>query len=70
MTTRDADPEAHQDEDTDPEAALYTSEPLETEDGDEVVVEQQNLAGKDNIEGGGEWPDPNTSPRPPAPGAR
>ena len=48
---------------------LYTSEPLEDEDGNEYVIQQQNMAGRDNIEGGGEWPDPDTPPRPPAPGA-
>jgi hypothetical protein len=44
----------------DPEAPLYTSEPVETEDGT-VVVQQQNV-GKDNMKGGGEWPDPDTPP--------
>jgi hypothetical protein len=47
--------------------ALYTSEPLETEEGT-IVIQQQNV-GKDAIEGGGEWPDPDTPPEPPAPGA-
>jgi hypothetical protein len=46
---------------------LYSSVPLETEDG-EVVIRQMNV-GPDNMEGGGEWPDPETPPRPPAPGA-
>jgi hypothetical protein len=65
----DAPPDdRHDDAPDDPEAPLYSSEPLETEEG-EVVVEQQNLGGKDNIEGGGEWPDPKTPPRPPAPGS-
>jgi hypothetical protein len=48
---------------------LYTSEPLEDEDGNTYVIQQQNMAGRDSIEGGGEWPDPDTPPRPPAPGA-
>jgi hypothetical protein len=51
----------------DPEAPLYSSVPLETDDG--VVVVQQQVVGRDNEQGGGEWPDPNTPPRPPAPGA-
>jgi hypothetical protein len=46
---------------------LYSTVPLETENG-EVVIRQQNV-GADNMEGGGEWPDPETPPRPPAPGA-
>jgi len=52
----------------DPESDLYTTGPLETED-DETVVNQQQAVGKDNLEGGGEWPDPSTPPRRPAPGA-
>ena len=51
----------------DPEARLYTTEPLETDEGT-IVIQQQNV-GKDNMEGGGEWPDPHTAPQPPAPGA-
>jgi hypothetical protein len=51
----------------DPEAPLYSSVPLETDDG--VVVVQQQVVGRDNEQGGGEWPDPKTPPRPPAPGA-
>jgi uncharacterized Zn finger protein (UPF0148 family) len=37
----------------------YTGEPVETEEG-WVIPQQQNFAGKDNIAGGGEFPDPNT----------
>jgi hypothetical protein len=51
----------------DPEAPLYSSVPLETEDG--IVVVQQQTVGPGNEEGGGEWPDPHTPPRLPAPGA-
>jgi NADH:ubiquinone oxidoreductase subunit F (NADH-binding) len=51
----------------DPEAPLYSSVPLETDEG-VVVVQQQNV-GPDNEEGGGEWPDPDAPPRRPAPGA-
>jgi uncharacterized Zn finger protein (UPF0148 family) len=35
----------------------YTGEPVETEEG-WVIPQQQNFAGKDNIAGGGEFPDP------------
>ena len=53
----------------DPEAPLYSTVPLETEDGEPRVIQQQNV-GPDNELGGGEWPDPETPPRSPAPGAR
>jgi hypothetical protein len=52
----------------DPEARLYTSEPLEAEDGTIYVIQQQTV-GPDNEIGGGEFPDPDTPPRSPAPGA-
>ena len=52
----------------DPEAPLYSTVPLEAEDGSTYVIEQQNV-GPDNELGGGEWPDPNTPPRSPAPGS-
>ena len=42
-------------------------EPLETEDG--VRVPAQQNVGPGVEEGGGEWPDPNTPPKLPAPGA-
>jgi hypothetical protein len=42
-------------------------EPLETEEGTRRPV-QQNV-GAEVEEGGGEWPDPDTPPRLPAPGA-
>jgi len=42
-------------------------EPLETEDGVRVPAQQNVGAGVE--EGGGEWPDPDTPPRLPAPGA-
>ncbi|HEV7861687.1 MAG TPA: hypothetical protein VGR20_03265 [Acidimicrobiia bacterium] len=42
-------------------------EPLETEDG--VRRPAQQNVGPGVEEGGGEWPDPNTPPRLPAPGA-
>jgi hypothetical protein len=42
-------------------------EPLETEEGTRRPVQQN--AGPGVEEGGGEWPDPDTPPRPPAPGS-
>jgi hypothetical protein len=47
---------------------MYSTVPLETEDGT-VVIQQQNV-GKDNMQGGGEWPDPDSPPQDPAPGAQ
>jgi hypothetical protein len=38
---------------------MYTGEPVETDEG-WVLPQQQNFAGRDNIAGGGEWPDPDT----------
>ena len=64
-------PPAPDEDDTDqedPEASLYSTVPLEDDEGHEYVIQQQNV-GKDNMEGGGEWPDPDTPPKPPAPGA-
>jgi hypothetical protein len=71
-----AEPEGHEtdaptkdrDDQEDPEARLYSTVPLEAEDGSTYVIEQQNV-GPDNELGGGEWPDPNTPPRAPAPGS-
>lgn len=51
----------------DPEAPLYSGEPLETEEG--VRVPRQQTVGEQAMEGGGEFPDPETPPRLPAPGA-
>ena len=45
------------------DSRMYTSAPLEDEDGDTYVIEQQNV-GPGNEEGGGEWPDPDTPPAP------
>ena len=42
-------------------------EPLETEEGVRVPAQQNVGAGVE--EGGGEWPDPHTPPKLPAPGA-
>jgi hypothetical protein len=52
----------------DPEEKLYTSEVLEDEDGRPYRIRQQ-VVGRENDIGGGEWPDPSTPPRAPAPGA-
>jgi len=41
--------------DEDPEARLYTGEPIEDEDGNLVRPQQQNV-GMDNMEGFGEFP--------------
>lgn len=46
---------------------MYTGEPVETDEG-WVVPVQQNAAGRDNIAGGGEWPDPRARPAQPPPG--
>ena len=40
---------------------LYTSEPLEKDDGETYVIRQQNV-GPGNEFGGGEWPSPETPP--------
>ena len=56
-----------EDAEDDPEAPLYSTVPLETDHG--TVVIQQQAVGRVNEEGGGEWPDPHTPPRLPAPGA-
>jgi hypothetical protein len=44
------------------------SVPLDTEDADDVVIEQQNV-GPGVEDGGGEFPDPDAPPQEPAPGA-
>jgi hypothetical protein len=40
---------------------MYTSEPLEDENGRTYVIQQQNV-GLGSEAGGGEWPNPKTSP--------
>jgi hypothetical protein len=62
-----ASPDDARPEDEDPEAPLYSGVTLDTEDGSRVP--RQMNVGVDNMEGGGEWPDPDTPPRPPAPGS-
>ena len=44
------------------------TEPLEDEDGNTYCVCQQPV-GSERVVGGGEFPDPNTPPRAPAPGS-
>ena len=51
----------------DPDASLYSTVPLEAEDGSTYVIRQQNV-GPDNELGGGEWPDPHAPSRGPSPG--
>lgn len=54
--------------DRDPLDDQVRSAVLEDEDGDEYTVDQQN-AGPESEAGGGEWPDPDEPPVPPAPGS-
>ncbi len=61
------DDERPTDEDGEELDPQVVGEPLETEDGIRVPAQQNVGAGVE--EGGGEWPDPNTPPRLPAPGA-
>ncbi len=42
--------------------------PLDMDDGEPVVIEQQNVGAGVEM-GGGEFPDPHTPPQPPAPGS-
>ena len=42
--------------------------PLDLDDGDDVVIKQENV-GRENMRGGGEWPDPDTPPSDAAPGS-
>ncbi len=58
-TPADDDPEHDQTEPDD--SKMYTGEPVDTDRGREVP--QQMNVGRDNMEGGGEWPDPHTPPR-------
>jgi hypothetical protein len=44
------------------------SVPLDLDEGDDVVIRQENV-GEDNMRGGGEWPDPDTPPSDAAPGS-
>lgn len=55
--------------DTSAGGASTTSVPLDLSDEDgDVVIEQQNV-GAEEVEGGGEWPDPATPPSDAAPGS-
>ncbi len=51
----------------DEDKAVETT-PLDLDEGDDVVLQQENV-GKDNMRGGGEWPDPDTPPSDAAPGS-
>lgn len=44
------------------------SEPLDLGEGDDVVIEQENV-GRENVDGDGEWPHPDTFPSDAAPGS-
>ena len=47
-----------------------TSEPLDLDaDGEAEAVISQDATGAENVLGGGEFPDPDRPPEPPAPGA-
>ncbi len=52
----------------DPLSDMVQSSVLEDEEGEEYVVDQQN-AGPEAELGSGEWPETETPPAPPAPGA-
>jgi hypothetical protein len=56
------------DDDRPSDEKMYTGVELDTPAGS-YRPQQENGAGKDNIRGGGEWPDPDTPPQPPAPGS-
>ncbi len=43
------------------------TEPLDLDEGPDRVI-AQSVAGPANVEGGGEWPDPDAEPTGPAPG--
>ncbi len=64
-TTGNADKNDDHDE-PDPDARMYSTVPLERDDGSTVVIRQQNV-GPGNELGGGEFPDPDTPPQPPRP---
>jgi hypothetical protein len=63
MVERNERPPDETEEETDDaaDAKMYTGEPVETDEG--VERPQQMNVGKDNMDGGGEWPDPHTPPR-------
>jgi hypothetical protein len=42
--------------------------PLDLQDGEDAVIKQENV-GRENMRGGGEWPDPDTPPSDAAPGS-
>jgi hypothetical protein len=56
------------DEPEDEDQAVETV-PLDLQDGEDAVIKQENV-GRENMRGGGEWPDPDTPPSDAAPGSR
>ena len=56
-------------EDDDPLAEQVQSSVLEDEEGEEYVVDQQNLGAAPEAGGTGEFPSPSAPPAAPAPGA-
>ena len=50
------------------EDTSVTSVPLDLDEGEDVVIQQENV-GEDNMRGGGEWPDPDAPPSDAAPGS-
>ena len=60
-------------DDTTPEPDTYDDDvrsvELEDEDGNPYRVDQSTAAGRDNIAGGGEFPDPDAPSSAPAPGS-
>jgi hypothetical protein len=52
-----------QDEDTSVESV-----PLDLDEGEDEVIGQEPV-GRENVRGGGEWPDPDTPPSDAAPGS-
>jgi hypothetical protein len=55
------DPENAHGDDEPSDEKMYTSVPLEDDEGNTYVVQQQNV-GPGSEAGGGEWPDPRTPP--------
>ena len=44
------------------------SVPLDLDEGEDEVIDQEPV-GRENVRGGGEWPDPDTPPSDAAPGS-
>ena len=52
----------------DDEDKAVESVPLDLQGGEDAVIKQENV-GRENMRGGGEWPDPDTPPSDAAPGS-